>query len=832
MQDSKGYMWYGTNNGLSRYDGYVFKSYKSNYLNPYFFSNNKIISIAEDKSNCLWIGTALGLNQIDLSTGKLSHFENKLIMGITISSIVIASDNTPYFGTSNGLFYFDRKLNDFVQILKDTKGRRFLSTYITRLFIDDQNYLWIGAWETGCDVYNLNTKLFSEYSYLKKKELLIINNFFEDSNHNLWMSTWDKSGVYRIENPHQPSQSKITIFYPQKNEESTRQPVVYAINQNNTNGNILFATSNGLQTLLNIFKYENRVQLTNANSTKISNNEIYTIYKDRTGLIWYSNYGFGINAISSNRDNFEQYNLATLLGNTNLSSSITSVYESENGLLWLGVKSMVLSLFDRKSKTLTSYKDHPVLKDISNKANSILSFFKPSTLNELWLGTRYEGLYAVKLVQGKISTLEKKAITGVDPKNHGIKYMVEDQQNNIWLATTKGLIKAHQNKTGNYVFQLENGYKNRFLNQIINTLLIDNEQNLWVGTENIGLYKLTFSKNKIFIEEYSINNHKINNNEVICMLQDYKNRIWIGTKGGGLSLYNPENKKFEIVKNMSLIPDDAIYSIAEDNWGNIWLATGNGLVSYNEDLPIDQKIRFFSGKEGVKINSYNPNSVYKNNNNELFFGGNNGFMAFVPEKNVEKSFSPRPVITGFYVANEPLEDLEPTVKNKISKYDVSYADQLILDYNQKNIIIEFSALLYQNISATKYAYKLEGLDKDWVYVDSKKRFVNYNNLSKGNYRFHIKACNSLGAWCDQPTILYIKIKPAPWDTFFAYILYLFILFSIGFVVIRFIFNRMKLRKMFAIEQIEREKSEEVHQAKLKFFTNISHEFFTPITILS
>ncbi|MEA4935872.1 MAG: two-component regulator propeller domain-containing protein [Paludibacter sp.] len=831
LQDSKGFMWYGTNNGLCRYDAYTFKHYKSNYQHPLFFTSNTIRSLAEDQSGCLWVGTLKGLNKIDLQTGEVSHFNNEIISRSGINSIVIANDNTPYFGTTNGLFYFDRTKNDFVQITSDNRGREFKSITIRSLMIDSKNYMWIGTWETGFDVYNLNTNLFADYPYLKEKKLLIVNSFYEDDAHNIWLSTWDRFGVFRIENPHQPAQSRITVFYPRNNEKSNFYPVVYSINQDKNTGNIFLATSNGLQIIQQPYKYEDQVQLSPANSLKVSSDEIFSLYKDRTGLIWYSIYGVGVNAISSNREQFEQYNLTGLIDKENWVASITGIYEDENGLIWLGIKSFVLGLFDRRTNSLTLYNHHPVLKSIATRANSILSFHKPVKKDELWLGTRYDGLYIVSLNNGKIQSIRKRQLDGIELGNLWIKEIIEDEQNNIWVATSKGLVHLEWNGS-EYIVQVENEIKNKLYNQIVNTLSIDHEKNIWVGTQDLGLFRIFTHEKPVRIEEYSLQNRKLNNNEVLSLLQDHKNRIWVGTKGGGLSLYDTKNNRFKIVDNMSLIPDDAIYSMEEDHWGNLWLATGNGLVSYNEDLPHDKKIRIFSGKEGIRINTFNPNAAFKNNNNELFFGGSNGFIAFVPEKNKEKSLAPQPVITGVSISNELIDNLPEQVKSKITKLQTPYSDKIVLAYNQKNILIEYSAMLFENISAIKYAYQLEGVDKDWVYVDSKKRFVNYNNLSPGTYVFKIKAANGDGVWCENPTTLKLKIKPAPWNTIYAYLAYLTIIIVLLIAFSRFIMNRVRLRKMLAIEQIEREKSEEVHQAKLKFFTNISHEFFTPITILS
>jgi ligand-binding sensor domain-containing protein/signal transduction histidine kinase/DNA-binding response OmpR family regulator len=832
LQDKKGFMWFGTNNGLSRFDGYVFKTYKSNYRNPDFFTNNNIRSIAEDQSGCLWIGTNQGVNKFNLITGEITKFEKSSIQSFSINAIVIGVDNTPYFGTTNGLFYYDRKNEKFIQIAYDSKKRPIHVSYIRSLYIDSKNYLWIGSWETGYEVLNLNTNVFSDYPYLKDKKQLIINYIFEDSNGNIWLSTWDKYGVCRIENPHQPAQSKLTVFYPQKSKSSEYYPVVYAINQNTNNGDILLATPHGIQIINEPFKLENTVFLTNENSIKLSDSEIYALYKDRTGIMWYSIFGLGLNALNTNRKLFNQNNLTEMLNENMLQSSITSIYEDASGLLWLGIKSLILGIFDPQQNKLTLYNEHPVLKSLPTIANSVFCFLSPSKFkNELWIGTRYEGLFILKLQNNKVISVERKIIPNVDPKNLGINYLAEDSENKIWIATNRGLFRTELDSNGKYQFVNKKLPGDLALNQVINCILIDDSQNMWIGTRDRGLYKM-FSDGKLKnLIQFSKEKQKLNSNEVTSLLQDYKKRIWVGTKGGGVSLFNSQRNEFQIIENMSLIPDDAVYSMQEDNWGNIWFGTGNGLVNYNHDLPIDQRIRLFTANEGNRISTFNANSSFKNNKNELFFGGTNGLVSFVPEKNQTNSVPPQPVITGVSIANELVDNLPLKQRSKISKNQIPYTDKVTLNHNQQNILIEFSSLVFDNISAVKYAYQLDGVDKDWVYVDSKKRFVNYNNLAAGIYLFKIKAANAQGIWNDTPTTLKIRVKPAPWKTVYAYMFYLILFAAIVFMTSRFVMNRLRLKKMLALEHIEREKSEEVHQAKLKFFTNISHEFFTPITIL-
>jgi len=833
LQDSKGFMWFGTNNGLSRFDGYKFKNFKSNSVISKALNSNTILCLVEDHSDQLWIGTTMGLNKINLTTNTVDDCSCILSEKKTVNSIAVDNNNNIYLGTNGGLYCFNNSTHTVEKIETDMNGYKLYPDYLKTLYIDSKNYLWIGRWGGGYVVYNLNTNTFVEYPYLKEIKDLIINSIYEDSQNNIWLTTWDTHGVYRIENPHQPTRSKITNFQLEKMQKGTIYPVVYAVNQDSKTGNILLATSNGLVIVSQAYKYEGNVQLNDEKTTKIKKGEVFTFFKDRTGLIWYSIYGIGVNALTSNKPQFYQYNLSKHIEDNNLPTSITAIYEDENDIVWLGIKTYGLGLFSRKDKTLTLYNEHPVLKDISNEANSILCFHKVTAKNELWIGTRYDGLYKVSFDHDKKYTLHKISIPNIDAKNLSILSIIEDKQNaRIWIGTNRGLESYQYNKQQNeYILADHKFLKDRFKGTNITTLLLDRDHTLWIGTKNQGLFKYYSKENKYFFKHYNYQNNLINNNDILCIFEDHKNTIWVGTKGGGLVYLDADNDMFQAAKTIHLMPDDAVYSMLEDNWGSLWLGTGNGLVYFNIELPLDEKIRNYAGDEGVRINSFNPNAAFINNKNELFFGASNGFITFIPKKQDNNSYAPKPVITDISISNIAFDKLPKDEKQAITTKQIYYSDKLNLAYNQNNIQIEFASLLFENNFAIKYAYMLDKIDKDWVYADSKNNVVNYINLQEGTYVFRVKSSNKDGIWCESSNNLIIQIAPPLWKTGYAIIIYIFIFSLIVFLILRFIWNQLKLKRMLAIEQIEREKSEEVHQAKMKFFTNISHEFFTPLTII-
>lgn len=823
LQDSEGFVWFGTKNGLSRYDGYQFQNYKSNYSNPYFFSGNHILALAEDHKDQLWIGTTTGLNILDLKTKQTHQLEHLGLKEGNITSIVFSNDNIAFISADEGLFRYDGK--SLTLIKADKNKKNIAGPYVKSLFIDSKDILWIAAWNDGYSVYDIEKDVFTDYPYLKNKKNIHVSCFFEDKDNNIWISTWDKAGVIKISNPHIPEESKIEEFIPIRKKTGLKPPVVFDIEQDSKYGYIWLATANGLQ----IITPDEVLVYNKSNTSEILVDEIYTLFKDRTGVLWFSMIGAGVNSVSFNRSQFSHFYLTSLLENQDLVSSVTSVYEDSRHNVWLGLKGLGLGLYNKKTNDLVLYKNHPQLCTMSDKINAIMSFHVPKNHpDKLFMGSRYDGLYLLTYKSDRIDKVTKISLGDMDRYNNlGVFDIEEDQNGNIWLASSEGLLFLKIDQEGNYIFSGNVSLGEKKETESINCLLVDKEDNIWVGTSKC-LYRIMSDQTKTAI--YSLKNNNINNNEILSIHQDRKQRIWVGSQGGGVSKYNRVKDKFEIIENIELFPDDAIYSIEEDHFGSLWLSTGNGLVCYNEDLPINQKFRIFSNYDGLNIYMFNPKASFISKNNELLFGGSNGFISFFPPAIVNNNVLYSPIITNLYLNNHLLGSDNGNSWQDYLQELPPYTHSVTLPYNERNIMIEFSSLYYDKPKSIKYAYKLEGLENEWVYVDSKKRFASYNNLPHGKYTFVIKAAGESGNWSTENKLT-IQVASAPWNMWWAYCIYVIIALSVIVFTYRFIANKIKFKRMLAIQQIEKEKSEEVYQTKMRFFANISHEFFTPITIL-
>lgn len=387
--------------------------------------------------------------------------------------------------------------------------------------------------------------------------------------------------------------------------------------------------------------------------------------------------------------------------------------------------------------------------------------------------------------------------------------MAQDTVGRVWIATEQGLFIGNTVNNQKYLVQPVEILNDTIDYECVQTVLCD-KKGVWIGTKNYGAFHLSVDGE---LTDYNLANGKLNYDNVLCFYQDSDDQLWIGTQGGGLSRYNEDTDSFEMLETIHMFSDNAIYSIVEDNIHNLWLATGKGLVCM--DLNRDDYAKLYTQSEGLVNTQFMMSSSLCLSDSEILFGGYNGIDCYIPSQNVIDSVVPHTAIVEVSIMNVPLKE---------------YTKELLLAYNQNNVQMSFSSLSYTNPQANRYAYRLKGVDKDWIYVDANNRHISYNNLHKGEYVFQVKSCNENSVW-SEPEEMRLTILPPPWLTWWAYVIYAFVIGVIAYTAFRIIRKRVLLQNALKIEQIEHKKSEEVNQAKLKFFTNISHELFTPLSVM-
>jgi signal transduction histidine kinase/ligand-binding sensor domain-containing protein/AraC-like DNA-binding protein len=834
-QDKEGFIWIGTRDGLCRWDGYEIKTYKSDYHNPNLLTNNWVNCIAEDQNNQLWIGTQWGVTILDKSTGRTRFVDRKKLSNHIIYKILITEDHTVWIATNFGLNRYIPASDSFVAYFHNPEDPKSICGNDIKILLEDsKGQIWIGTWQDGLCRYNVKEDNFILYPRINKRNSA--HYIFEDKQHNIWIGSWE-CGLYRMINPYEPLK---TVYVPyisnNKTKSSLSDNTVYSISQDDVYGYLWVGTPKGLNILTDIENSNSFVRYDKESKRDFYENDLNSIFKDNSGGMWLGFLGKGIKAVTIGNKVIKNYPLTQLLDREN-SRSVFAINEISDNVVWLGMKLYGVVKYDRKNNKYISFPNGPVIKDINEKMNTVTFIGKVDKPDEVWVASSYTGIYIVKtdgirdFAVRNISTSTTKWLV-----NDAVNIIYKDKQNNIWIGTEKGF-SIFGRKDSLSIYSIENmgdEDKSKTRHSII-TILQDDVGYVWLGTEDDGIYKTSFNGGKlkdISIIRYNTALSKVNNNNIQCLFEDSKQRIWAGTKGGGLSMYNRKLDRFIMIDNMAEIPGDIIFNIIEDNVHNLWLSTNRGLVCHNVDRPKNKQIKVYTVNDGLQDNVFIHGACFKSNKGELFFGGHNGFNSFLPEEIVDNKFLPATVITKITFFGVSLEDLPFNVRGKMSECLPNYTRIIKVPHNLYNFTIEFSGLSFSNPGKNRYAYMLEGFDKEWQYVDANHRYANYNNLHKGKYVFKVKSANESGKWNEQAKTVIIEILPAYYETWYAYLLYAFFIIAIAYVIYRIIVYRIKLNNALKLEHMERSKQEEMNQMKLHFFTNVSHELLTPLTIIS
>ena len=415
-----------------------------------------------------------------------------------------------------------------------------------------------------------------------------------------------------------------------------------------------------------------------------------------------------------------------------------------------------------------------------------------------------------------------------------VSALYEDYEGNCWIGT-RGGIGVRLSDGTDYRFETMNFNDSLSAGWIyVRDIVQDMDNSVWLATSNFGVIHITGDVRQpstLKYENYSFHNRKLITNTVLCMHIDRFGRLWAGTEGGGLYLYNRSTGQFEEKTRTYSIPGDVIVSIEEDKSGNLWLGTVSGLVKlYVAAVGNDFSTRIYTSADGLQDNFIVNSSCSRDG--ELFFGGHKGYNSFFPDKMEIPSQETNFLITDIKIFNHSFKNLPVELQQKISPVMPTYTSKIELPYKYNNFSIEFAALTYKNPELNRYAYRLQNFDRDWQYTDADRRFAYYNNLPSGTYTFQLKATNENGEWSGYVREFTVVVLPPFWATWWAYLLYMVLVLVIGVLIYRTIKKRILLQNALRLREMEKAKAEELNHAKLQFFTNITHELLTPLTIIS
>ncbi|MDR1526948.1 MAG: response regulator, partial [Dysgonamonadaceae bacterium] len=406
-------------------------------------------------------------------------------------------------------------------------------------------------------------------------------------------------------------------------------------------------------------------------------------------------------------------------------------------------------------------------------------------------------------------------------------YIHEDHNRMVWIGTFNGL-SIYNPETNETDIETSFGIKDEGKQYVVNQIMQSDRQTVWVATNEDGVFRLKINPNTskiIASRHYSTQDRSLNNNYIRCILCDSKGRIWVGSDDGGLSLFDAQNDVFVCVQQKYNLPGNFVSIMTEDRQGNLWLGTIDGLVRLK-----DGKSHLFTVSDGLPDIHFNPNALSQTADGEIFIGTHNGYSRFNPGNLNERQAVLQTTITDILVFNHSLEKLDGNLRQKISTRAAGYTQKISLPYKYNNFSIEFATLNYLNPQQSKYAYQLDGYDREWQYVDATKRSASYNNLKSGNYTFHLKSLNESGVW-SEPKTLKVEILPPFWLTWWAFSIYFALAALIVVFILKIARNRLLLMNEIRIKDTEKQQIEALNQERLRFYTNITHELRTPLTLI-
>lgn len=811
FQDKDGYIWFGTLDGLCRYDAYHVTSFRSNMLNPNLLTNNDISCLEEDDDNHLWIGTKQGLNILDKSNFSITPFEDANLRTDQINCLERDKDGSIWIGAHRGLYRYDVKAKKLKLYPHNAFDKKTIpGGGVSSIYKDRLDRIWVMCWNEGLSLYNPKTDDFKRFPKIGANN----NPFrlYQDNKNNYWICSWG-DGFWRF-NPNAPDEAKYKAFTLPKVDGTDTESTFFSIAQDDKYGYLWVMSLSGLYAL--DYKSDGTLENIDISSYMQGSSKLFSeIIKDRDNNLWIGAFSEGAFCINFNRPPVGNYTLEKIRQKLGFSSSVKTICMDESGLIWIGLNRMGLCLYDRNRNQSVMFSELPSLKSI-RQLTSISCIREIRSQHEFWAACNDNLIYAISKKGGSIG-LSRTIDIRVNPNVNisGDKVLFEDRNGNVWVGTNGGVLKVSLQGQVRFIYEIPS----------VTDITQDKNGAIWVSSENIGLTRLTLVGGNYKATTFDKYTAGFNTNNVQAVMAHSSGNLWIGSKEGRVITYNLKTGTFTDQSNLCAMTGEAILNIMQDKSGNVWISTNKKVTKYN---PSRQTSIFYSVFDNLAVNSFIDGACTVSPSGEVLFGGNKGFCSFLPNKEMSL---PKPGHSKVFITDIKVHNQSVFEVGNEAKFD-NLKNQLVINHTEKNVEIEFSTLNYPFPSKIQYAYKLEGVDNDWNYVGNSRRFATYNNLQKGSYKLRLKATDENGIWSKEITTLQLIKKPAFYETWWATLFYMVL---IGFLVLsfyRYSVNRFRLRQELKIARIEKDKSEELTQTKLRYFTNISHELLTPLTIIS
>ncbi|WP_179353625.1 hybrid sensor histidine kinase/response regulator transcription factor [Winogradskyella vidalii] len=815
-QDYYGFMWFGTRNGLNLYNGNKVEIFKHKVGDSTSISGNIINSIVEDYRKRIWMATESGISVYHRDT---KHFENYYIQDeflrngdSKINKLFFDSQQQLWVAGAFGFLGFDEDTKMFfepkaVKAHRETNG----NIYVNDIQEDKNDNLWIATGSNGFLKLNLKSNRVESINLLNdvKNQPRIETIQFADSG-NVWVGTYG-DGVFLITSTGDVVKRYHTASTGNKTISNDFVRCMVKDSQNR----LWIGTFNGL-TIIHPNGNSEFISYSETNLKGLNHNSIRSLFRDRKGSIWIGTYFGGLNIYDEHNQQFNHFYHSE--GNSNsISYNVIGAFtEGKQDELYIGTERGGLNTYNPSTKKFSQIRD-----DFDNKSTIKALCTTPD--GKIWAGLFNRGLYVYNPQQ---PNLELQKVIGKDhfPENPIINYLYH-HQGKLWIATDANGVYCFNLKTK----QFEDYKHQNTLNKAIGyspvkqIFYLKNKMVLVTKGKGLIFFDSESGVTKTIVN-YNIDGKIVKLNELNSAYLKGAN-LWLASNGEGVLVYNLNTEKTIQIEASKGLSSNTIYGFLEDKHYSIWTVSLNGISLLNtSEMTVEKNYTY---KSGMPLYEVNEGAFYKTNNESFLIGGNNGFTKFNPEQLQDNNYNPQPVLTELKVMNTIVT---PGDNSGVLKTSIQESEHITLSYFQSVLSISFAMLNYLHPENNEYAYQLEGFDEDWI-ESQQQQMVTYTNLKSGDYKFMVKAANNDGVWSQKPRILSITVLPPPWQTWWAYVIYTLLIIG-GFYLIRY--NAIKstqLKHDLKVEQLEKAKWKEIHELKLKYYTDVSHEFRTPLSLI-
>lgn len=822
-QDQKGLLWFATRDGLNTYDGNQFTVFRNDPKDSTTISNNDVLEILTDQYGDLWVGTYNGLNRYSYSQGRFYRFYNDKndptsLANNSVWAIHEMDNGEIWVGTGGGLtIYKDGKS---FRVQHDPADDKSLSgNYVVEIFQDSRDDIWIGT-SKGLNRVSAregNKIYFDRYLSAPGQLGTLSDNFVqsiaEGLDGTLWFGT--RGGLHRLE-----EQDRFVAFHHDPEDPASISNDDVRSLTFDGEGNLWVGTYRGLNKMstpgifLPILNDPNDAQ-------SLSKNTIKSTFMDKKGSLWVGVYYGGINMLDETNSNFRNYQQLPA-GNGLSYDVVSSIVEDQFGKIFIGTEGGGINFLNPKNGKISHLK--ATGKSAALSSNNIKALYLESGKN-LWIGTLNTGIDVFDTESG---TFKAHFDKDLGLSHNSVYAILKENDSLFWVGTFGGglhLLNTRSKTSENILYDPADA--GSLSDNQVRLLCKDADGNLWIGTQ-YGLNKLparNIADHNYTFERFFYNEQKKSGEDVLVIFEDHLRRIWVGTYESGLSRYDSQRNEFISfpIFDSSDGNSNVIHGILEDSEHYLWVSSNQGISKVN---PENGNTLTFDESDGLVSNEFNNNACFKSQSGMMYFGGPQGLSAFFPDKIRTNRYAPSTVMTDLKLFNQ---SVKVGAADGILKTSIMETHQITLDHDQAIFSLDFAIPNFINPDKNLYAYRLAGLEENWNITH--KNTATYTIQRPGTYVFKVKGANNDGIWSEDITSMKIVVNPAPWRTWWAFSIYFIIVVVALYALNNIMLSRSRLRHQLELEHFENERQKSVNQMKLRFFTNISHEFRTPLTLI-